>query len=73
MTTIPLILTERNGTSKCTGESPSKFFVCSTREQCARYMHPSGKYQAWRDFWMAGENCVHSLTIPKVGEAVVLE
>lgn len=65
MTTVPIILTERNGISKCAGESPSKFFVCSTREQCARFMRPAGKHQAWSEYWLAGENCPHSLSMPQ--------
>ena len=54
-------------TTKCTGESPDKTFICSGREVCWRYVKHESVPKDYAPFWKAGENCPNSVSVPKVG------
>jgi len=52
-------------TAKCKGQSPDGSQVCRSRDKCLRYVAPTNEYQAWADFWLAGDDCIEckSLTL----------
>ena len=58
-------LQPNNDFSKCAGENLERKNICGYREQCLRFVRPSGDRQVFSDFWLTGDDCPHYLSIPK--------
>lgn len=52
-------------TSKCTGESKDKDYICDGRDYCLRYVAPANPYQVWTDFWKAGNDCANGISLTR--------
>ena len=59
-------MTPNNDMAKCTGQDTDAKHICAYREQCLRYVRPSGDRQVWAEFWRTGDYCNHYLSLPKL-------
>jgi hypothetical protein len=49
--------------TKCAGQAGDGTQVCSSRENCLRYVAPISHWQSWADFWKAGDKCQEYLSL----------
>lgn len=50
---------------KCKGQAKDGSQVCADRDVCFRYTKPDSERQEYENYWMAGDRCANSLSIPK--------